>query len=342
MHPEWSIIILTVLAGIAEGLLAFIVAGDVHSLVTGTQMPKEALLGGSALSVALAGVGVLASFFHLHHKARGIKAIVQWKFSWLSREVILLPTFIALAFLYGVATFADIAPAIRILTGLAGIATGLALGISSGMIYASIPHIREWGSVYTPINFVLLGLASGGALAVAVLEISGAPTSLTLSLLRGTIAVTFVALFVRVATFYKNATIYTSTNRASAIGVNHPDVEIIDFGSAYGHYNTKEYYYGAGKQKEGSVFVVVMALLFFAPLGFFIIDYSILFQQGDGSFAPIAALLMVAGGLAERWLFFVQANHIQNLYYGLFPENNRKNPILQKGKKTGPLPPEPR
>lgn len=339
MHPEWSIIILTVLAGIAEGLLAFLVAGDIRAATMGSNVSKETLTVGSALTVVLAGAGVLASFFHLHHKARGIKAIYQWRFSWLSREAILLPAFIGLAFLYGAASWFEIASEQRIVIGVVGVLTGFALAIASGMIYAAIPYIREWGNAYTPVNFLLIGLASGGAMAVSVFEFTGASSLITLSLLRLSFGVTVVAFIAKMMAYRFNATCYVSTDESSAIGVNNREVALLDMGAAYGHYNTKEYYHREGKKKASLLVWVVIALLFIAPLALLTYDYMPLFRGGSGYLAPYAALLMVAGAFLERWLFFIQGNHVQNLYYGLFPKKKQANPILQPGKKSAPLPP---
>jgi len=50
--------------------------------------------------------------------------------------------------------------------------------------------------------------------------------------------------------------------------------------------------------------------------------------------------LRAEGGLAERWLFFVEGTHVQNLYYGLYPVSGAPNPLLTANKAHAPLPPK--
>jgi DMSO reductase anchor subunit len=55
-----------------------------------------------ALGVAevLLVAGLAASFMHLGRKTRAWRAVLMWRTSWMSREVIVLPGFIALVALW--------------------------------------------------------------------------------------------------------------------------------------------------------------------------------------------------------------------------------------------------
>ncbi len=339
MKPEFSIILLTVLAGMAEGVLFFLVGADAITLLKGGAVSFDIMLYGVILSVALAGLGTMASFFHLHHKSRGIKAIKRWRFSWLSREVLLLPLFIGLTVVYGICAIIGVATWLRLLSGLAGVFVGLALGISSGMIYCSVRYIREWANPYTPINFVVIGLAGGSVILLATLELVKADHDLIMILLRMAIPVTVIAMTAKGMSYLYNSTAYSSTTLQSAIGAWRSDIVLMDTGCAYENYNTREYFHKSGKKIERAMIWFVMTVLFILPLSMLTLDYVAVFNGHPSTWGVLAALSMLIGGLAERWLFFVQGNHVQNLYYGRFVDKNGKNPILQPGKTAGPLPP---
>src|SRR4029077_8001710 len=89
MNPAWSVILLTVLCGMGQGVFVMVVLGHVRGAT-----PHYLILG-TVVSLALCGMGLLASFFHLGRPERAWRAVAQWRTSWLSREVIALPLFMA-------------------------------------------------------------------------------------------------------------------------------------------------------------------------------------------------------------------------------------------------------
>jgi DMSO reductase anchor subunit len=163
MNPALSVLFLTTLIGAGQGLLLALVAVELVAGATGLQ---PLLIAGSALSVLLTGLGLVASFFHLGHPERAWRAMAMWRTSWLSREVIVLPAFLGAAALYGLAhyTGSGATPAIGVAAG----ALALLLFVCTGMIYAAVRAIREWASPLTVLNYTLLGCASGTTLAVAL------------------------------------------------------------------------------------------------------------------------------------------------------------------------------
>ena len=78
-----------------------------------------------------------------------------------------------------------------------------------------------------------------------------------------------------------------------------------------GSFNTREYFHGASQPKFKFVKWVFLVLAFPLPL--------VLLSVGLGTHvvALLAAAFLVqyVGLLMERWFFFAQANHPQNLYY---------------------------
>lgn len=339
MSPEISIIILTVVAGAGQGLFIWLVGGDLAGIVKGAPLSPGTMIAGAAVSLVLTLVGVAASFFHLTHPERGVKAIFRWKSSWLSREAILLPVFQGLVALYGLMAYLGAADGARLLAGFAGIAAGIALFIASGMIYAKVRFIGEWSTAFTPINFTVIGLASGGAACVAVLQIAGAAAGVELFTLRGVIALTFIGLALKAAYYVRNENLYSRFSLQSAIGVNHPEIRLMDTGAAYDHYNTIEYNHTEHADRRGMFRSISIVLIFIVPLILFTFDYFAPLRGENGSLASIAAVLMVAGAFFERWLFFADGTHAQNFYYGNFRLKDAQNPITQTGKTDAPLPP---
>ncbi|MCI0432284.1 MAG: dimethyl sulfoxide reductase anchor subunit, partial [Gemmatimonadetes bacterium] len=136
MHPAWSVILLTTLIGVGQGLFASLVAVQALRLV-----PAGAAFywAGAALALVFLAAGLIASFFHLGHPERAWRAAAMWRTSWLSREVIVLPGFMACVFAYGVGhalgwpaagTFGTLA------IGALGLVLCAALFVCTAMIYA--------------------------------------------------------------------------------------------------------------------------------------------------------------------------------------------------------------
>ena len=178
MQPALSVILLTTLIGAGQGLFLALFTAQSYALFDLLEVGNARALYayGSLVALALLGAGLLASFFHLGRPERAWRAMTQWRTSWLSREVIVLPAFMGTACLFGAAHLADWRPVVATLPsgtqveasvfiGLAGAALALALYVCTGMIYACLPFLREWHSPLTVVNYTLLGGASGFTLA---------------------------------------------------------------------------------------------------------------------------------------------------------------------------------
>ena len=78
-----------------------------------------------------------------------------------------------------------------------------------------------------------------------------------------------------------------------------------------GSFNTREFFHGAAPGKYRFVKWVFLVLVFPVPL--LLVSVGL----GTQSVVLLAAAFGVQylGLLAERWFFFAQANHPQNLYY---------------------------
>jgi DMSO reductase anchor subunit len=181
VQPALSVILLTTLIGAGQGLFLALVAahsGAAFGLLPAAGGP-ELYTAGVSLVLALMGGGLVASFFHLGRPERAWRTATKWRTSWLSREVIVLPAFTGVAFLYGAAHWLGWAPAAgaghagaavdaALLLGWVGAILALALFVCTAMIYACLRFLAEWHSPLTVINYVLLGTASGFTLGSAL------------------------------------------------------------------------------------------------------------------------------------------------------------------------------
>ena len=83
MRPAWSIIFFTTMSGLGLGLAGWIVIGLLPL------MTPASVMGVGIATLALIGVGLISSTFHLGHPERAWRALSQWRSSWLSREGVL-------------------------------------------------------------------------------------------------------------------------------------------------------------------------------------------------------------------------------------------------------------
>jgi DMSO reductase anchor subunit len=122
---------------------------------------------------------------------------------------------------------------------------------------------------------------------------------------------TVAALFGRVASLMRNARLKPKSTLQTAIGVKHPRIVQKAQGAMGGSFNTREFFHGASDGFVRTIKWWFLVAVFPVPLALL----------GVGLAAGAPALLMAAfvvqylGLLAERWFFFAQANHPQNLYY---------------------------
>ena len=286
VRPAFSVILLTTLCGAGQGLFiaAFAVEGELA-------FRKTAF----ALAALLAAGGLVASFFHLGRIRPAWRAASQWRTSWLSREVIALPAFVAgaalCAFFPG-HTFLEITV----------LAVCVALFLCTAMIYACLKFLQEWASPLTVANFFLLGSASGFTLAAALA--AGLAPGLARGYALWAIALTLLGAALRIASLARNRRLRPRSSLQSAIGIAAPRIRQVSQGFTAGSFNTHEFFHGAGASALGWVRWGFLLLAFAAPV----------VLLGLGFFAA-AFVIQYAGLLLERWYFFAEANHPQNLYY---------------------------
>lgn len=309
MHPAFSVIFLTTLIGAGQGLFVVLYALDVlarHGYLD-MPLPTSLVVTGTLVAIALVALGLVASFFHLGHPERAWRAATMWRTSWLSREVIALPAFMAMLVAYALAH--AVAPQWAPAIGAIGVVACLALFVCTGMIYACLKFLQEWASPLTVVNFILLGLASGTTAAAALAGAWSSPLAKNLALVA--IVLTLAALVTRAASLVRNARLRPRSTPQSAIGVKHPRILQKAQGFMGGSFNTREFFHGASPARLRAIKLGFLVLAFAVP--------ALLLALGAGGGWPLLFALAFAvqyvGLLAERWYFFAQANHPQNIYY---------------------------
>jgi DMSO reductase anchor subunit len=322
MHPAYSVIFLTTLIGAGQGLFLALYTGQLYSVfkLLPAQDPVHFYALGSLLAWVLLVGGLISSFFHLGRPERAWRSATRWRTSWLSREVIALPLFMFAVAAWGLIHYLGWNPVLVNFDNGIEIDLSLAVGavatllcftlfLFTGMIYACIKMLQEWATPLTVINYTLLGGASGFVLATAFAAWQGSGMA---NFFGGwSIILTLLAFVTRAASLLRNARLKPKSSMESAIGIRHAGIEQKAQGSMTGSFNTREYFHGASKQKFKSVKWIFLVLVFPAPL----VLVSVGLSAQAISLLTAAFLVQYIGLLAERWFFFAQANHPQNLYY---------------------------
>jgi DMSO reductase anchor subunit len=309
MRPPFSVVFLTTLCGAAQGLLIALVAMQLAATAGVLQMPAQSFfVAGATVSVVLGALGLLASFFHLGHPERAWRAIAMWRTSWLSRECLAVPAFLALTLAYGAMHLLALPYSLAV--GVLAVLGAAALYLCTAMIYACLRFLQEWASPYTLVNFVLLGCASGFTLATLV----AAATDASLVGVLGPCACIFTAAggLSRLASLARNARLHPRSTVQSATGIRAQKVVQKSQGFTSSSFNMREFFHG----KSAATLAAVKAGFL---VGGFIVPFVLVLLASSRA-APVAVLaaacvVQYLGLLAERWFFFAEARHPQNIYY---------------------------
>ncbi len=303
MNPAFSVVLFTTIAGAAQGL---VVALALATLI-GTPMASAFTARSLVIAGVMLGIGLIASFGHLGRKERAWRAVLMWRTSWLSRECIVLPAFIAWIVLWWLTL--DRAE-LRAFVPFVALLLAAVLWLCTAMIYACLRFIEEWAQPLTLVNFVLIGLSSGFVLASALAASAGENELLRWS---GPAALLFTvaAWSTRMLSLQRNAALKHRSTLQSATGIRSPQLVQKSMGMSAGAFNTREFFHGRTLALLKNVRRVFLLGGFMLPA---LIALGVLLG------APVqlwwlAVLSQAVGLLAERWFFFAQAKHPQNLYY---------------------------
>jgi DMSO reductase anchor subunit len=346
MRPAWSILLFTTLAGLGQGLILGVMGLETFA---GDAWPAEAFAHAAWAALALLAAGLVASVFHLGHPERAWRAASQWRTSWLSREVIVLPALMVAVGAHALSL--DLlgrgarGPAIHLaieLSSAFAFALCLLLWWCTGMIYGCLRMLREWATPLTPLSFAAIGLASGlgfaaawfgcalvglearyvdvlhaGPLvAVRVASLEAARASVG-GLFGAALFATLAAVAIKGSWWWRREALQPVSTLQSALAIDHPRIRQLAMGMTGGSFNTREFFHGAAPWVMSVLplamvaFGVVLPLLAFGAAAV----WTPRFDAVIAALLWLVVLLQVAGVLCERWLFFAWARHPQNLYY---------------------------
>jgi DMSO reductase anchor subunit len=310
LNPAFSVVFFTTLAGAGQGLVTALAV----AVLAGAAISRGIVAIGLVVSLVLLVVALGASFLHLGRPERAWRAVLMWRTSWLSREVIVLPAFIALVALWLALRVGERPnPWGDVVLPIVLVAVSAVLWYCTGMIYACIRFIEEWAHPLTLVNYTLIGLASGLVL-FALLVGLGGPPELMRPAAAWAFGLTVVAGAFRVAAIARNTRLRHRSTLQTATGIRNPRLAQQSMGMTGGSFNTREFMHGRTR-------ALLARIKYFAVGAGFVVPALLLLPalvRGGGSAAGwllAAALVQLVGVLAERWYFFAQARHPQNLYY---------------------------
>jgi sulfite dehydrogenase (quinone) subunit SoeC len=322
MHPAFSVIFLTTLIGVGQGLFLALFTGQ--SYAAAQLIPaqdSESFYGvGSIIALLFLAAGLVSSVFHLGHPERAWRSASQWRTSWLSREVIALPLVMFFVFVYGLMhyfgwdsviyeTKTGFTFHLSLIVGTLGSIFVFILFLCTAMIYAAIKFLQEWSSPLTLVNYLLLGTASGFTLATAF-AMYAAPDLMRFYGIWA-IIITLMAFISRSFSLFRNARIKHKSSVQTAIGIRHNNIQQKAQGAMGGSYNTREYFHGRTVFFLKSIKWFFLLMVF--PLPILLLSAGI--SNADAEVLMAAFFIQYTGLIAERWFFFAQANHPQNIYY---------------------------
>jgi len=166
------------------------------------------------------------------------------------------------------------------------------------MIYACIKFLQEWSNPLTVINYFLFGTASGFE-------------HHTLFLGSWSMALTILVFITRMASLIRNNRIKYKSTIQSAIGIRHNKIKQNSQGAMGGSFNTREYFHGKTAAFLKSIKYIFIVLVFPIPLALLALSIN----NSHTELLIAAFVIQYIGLVAERWFFFAQANHPQNIYY---------------------------
>ena len=122
---------------------------------------------------------------------------------------------------------------------------------------------------------------------------------------------TLIAWATRWAALRRNATIHHKSTLQSATGIQAPRLLQQSMGMSAGSFNTREFFHHV------SVAAIKRVRLALVVFGFALPALLALVAIVSGALWPwlLAVAAQALGLVADRWFFFAQARHPQNLYY---------------------------
>jgi DMSO reductase anchor subunit len=321
MHPALSVIFFTTLSGAGYGLLALLGGGIALGL-----WPRDpaVTLVPLVVGAVLVSIGLLASTAHLGQPWRAWRAFSQWRSSWLSREgVASVATYLPVIAL-GAGVLVEPGPGwsafLRVAAALL-VAGAIVTVFCTARIYSSLRTIPAWHNGWVAPAYLLFAAYTGGlwlwllgALArrdTESVDRLGVAPSLLAGVVIAAMAVALVKLLYwrRIDTAAPIARIESATGLAafgSVTAFERPHTEH--------NYITKEMGFVLARRHSARLRAAALLAGFALPLSCIVL--ALQWPSHTPAFAFFALVCGSSGVFVERWLFFAQARHVVNLYYG--------------------------
>ncbi len=305
MRPALSVIFFTVSSGAGLGLLAWLVFLRLTGL--GGGIAAESILPMLGLGIGLTTAGLISSTLHLANPKNAWRAFSRVRTSWLSREGVLAmalyPVAALDAWLAVTGAPQPLGTAVGVLLGL------LALGVlyCTGMIYACLKTVPRWHNWLVPACYVLLGLYSGALLSLPFVanDVGAIPQQATLVLV-----LLAMALLVKTIYYFRFRAPAGQHTINQALTLGPKTIRLLDVGHTHGTFLTDEFCFQLARGHARLLRLVAISTGFLLPFVVLVADPRGIVPL---VFAGIACML---GLLAERWLFFAEAQHVVRLYHG--------------------------
>ena len=110
---------------------------------------------------------------------------------------------------------------------------------------------------------------------------------------------------------WRNGRIKHKSTLRSALGVRHTHITQRSMGFMGGSFNTKEYFHGASNATLAFIRLFFLVAVFAAPVALLAAGEA----TNSATLPLVAFVVQYIGLVAERWYFFTEGKHPQNLYY---------------------------
>ena len=304
MNPAYSVILFTTASGAGYGLLFLAgLVGFNHGRASSMGFAITTL----AIALGLVTIGLLSSTFHLGRPERAWRAFSQWRSSWLSREGVLAVITYPVALLFG-ASWSGLMDTPQFIgpLGLTTAALCAATVFCTAQIYASLKTIPRWNHGLVCPVYLVFALATGACLLPAIATMFD-----RWQIFQGILAFVALVVIVLLKFFYWRsidaAPRTRTTGDATGLGKDvrqwelpHTNINVIQ----------KEMGFVVARKHADKLRKLTLLLLLAA------IIFILLAMFATPWFSFGAAVAALAAAVVERWLFFAEAEHVVNLYYG--------------------------
>ena len=311
MHPAYSVILFTTASGAGYGLLCLMGLGAAFGW-----LPPDRMFGLLGLGLALGSItlGLLSSTAHLGHPERAWRALSQWRSSWLSREgVLALATYLPAGVLGIGWAILGRTDGIYAFAGLAAATLAMLTVGATGMIYQSLPTIRQWHHPLTTPVYLALSIATGSLL-LALLQtlmgfgLHGAPARAA--------AMLVLAGGLKYACWHRADAASPIASPESATGLGRfGAVRQFEAPHSQANFVMREMGYQVARKHAEKLRLLTILSLFLWPIGL-CSAAAVLGGWVSPVLVALATIGAAVGVVTERWLFFAEAEHVAMNYYG--------------------------